>query len=349
MHPSLTVPPGLALPLPSGIFEILLLVTFAAHLLVMNVALGGTLLLFLAPGADRGAAVALGKRLPTTVAITVNLGIPPLLFATVLYGRYLYTAAVLSAAVWLSLFLVVMIAYALLYRAQPRLAEKGATAIVVLAACLLLVASFILVNVSTLSVRPEAWKAYFDHPGGTIINFGDPTFFPRWLHFVTASLAVAGLFLALVSRKAAAAGDAGAAARMRSGLWWFTRATMVQFALGLWFLFALPGGVLRRFMGGSGLDTLALLLAVVLAVFALLAGLKAKIGRTVGFVVATVCAMTVVRELARRAYLAPDFSPASLPVLAQWGPFVMFAASFVVCAGIVVWMVSAYRRQAGRG
>lgn len=349
MHPSLAAPPGLALPSPWGIFEILLLVTFAAHLLVMNVALGGTLLLFFAPGPDRGAAVALGKNLPTAVAITVNLGIPPLLFATVLYGHFLYTAAVLSASVWLSLFLVVMVAYALLYRAQPRLAAKGSNAIVALAACLLLAASLILVNVSTLSQRPDVWKAYFDHPGGTIINLTDPTFIPRWLHFVTASLAVAGLFLALTGRKAAGRGDQAASWRLRTGLTWFTRGTMVQFAVGVWFLLALPQAVMLRFLGASGLATFTLLFGIALGAASLWAGLKEKVVATVWLTATTVLVMICVRELVRRAYLAPDFNPAMLPTLTQWGPFFMFAASAVFSGGVIVWMVAAYRRQAGRG
>lgn len=349
MHPSLVAPPGLALPAPWGLFELLLLVTFAAHLLVMNVALGGSLLLVFAPGPDRGAAVALGKRLPTAVAITVNLGIAPLLFASVLYGRYLYTAAVLSAAVWLSLFMVVMIAYALLYRVQPRLAEAGSRLLSGSAACLLLVASLILVNVSTLSVRPDAWKAYFDSPGGAILNLSDPTFFPRWLHFVTASLAVAGLFLAVVNRKAAARGEAAAMTRLRTGMAWFTRATMTQLVLGLWFLAAMPLAVRSRFLGGSGLFTVVLLLGIVLGLGALWAGFKQKVGIASGLVVATVVTMVGIRELARQAFLAPEFSPAALPVQGQYGPFVMFLISLGVVTAATVWCVAAYRRQAGRG
>lgn len=348
MHPTVSLAPGLALPAPWGLFEPLLLVTFGAHLLAVNVALGGSLIALLSPGPDRGAAVDLGRRLPTSVAIAVNLAIAPLLFASVLYGQYLYSAAVLTAVTWLSLFMVVMIAYALLYYAQPRMARSAARPVVFVAACLLLAASAILVNVSTLAVRPAAWMAYFDNPGGTILNVGDPTFFPRWLHFVTASLAVAGLFLALVNGRAAAGGETGAVARRALGLAWFSRATMVQFFLGLWFLLALPGAVRGVFLGGSFWGTVVLLAGVALAVLALRQSQKGAAGPAAGSVLAAIACMIVVRELARQAYLAPAYSPADLPLRVQYGPFLMFAGAALGTAAAIVWMVGSYRRQAGR-
>jgi hypothetical protein len=351
MHPSLLILAGSALPAPWGLFELLLCVTFTAHLLVMNVALGGTLLALLSPGQGRGVVGDLAKRLPTSVAITVNLGVPPLLFASVLYGQYLYTAAILTAVTWLSLFVVVMAAYALLYLLQSRATGSGAgngSLPLALAALLLLAASVILVNVSTLSLRPESWKAYFEHPGGTIINWEDPTLLPRWLHFVVASLAVGGLFVALTNRKAAGRGDAAAKDRVRLGLAWFNRATLAQVVVGLWFLFALPEDVGLLFLGGEPFYTAALLIGVALAGASLVQGFKGAIGRATLFIVATVLVMVVVRELARRAFLAPYFLPEFLPVLPQYGPFVMFLGSFLVVSGIIAWVVVAYRRTAGR-
>ena len=348
MHPSLPIPAGSALPAPWGLFELLLLVTFAAHLLVMNVALGGTLLALFTPGRNRGAARFLAGRLPTSVAVTVNLGVPPLLFASVLYGQYLYTAAILSAVTWLSLCMVVMVAYALLYVFQPRAAAPGSGLLAALAAVLLLAASLILVNVATLSLRPEAWMAYFDQPGGTILNGGDRTFLPRWLHFVTASLAVGGLFLALANRRAARDGDAGAGARLGLGLGWFVWATLAQAAVGLWFLFSLPENIRLLFLGGDGLHTAVLVAGVGLAGASLVQALRGAPGRTAVFAVATVLAMVILRDLVRRACLAPYFLPESLPVVPQYGPFFMFLGSFLASGAAIVWVVRAYNRPAGR-
>ncbi|MHC1790178.1 hypothetical protein [Solidesulfovibrio sp.] len=344
----LSVPPGMAVTGPLGLYELLLWITFAAHLLVVNAALGGTLLALFAPGPARAAAATLAGKLPTSVAVAVNLGVPPLLFASVLYGQYLYTAAILSAVPWLSLFLVVMIAYALLYLFQPRAARPGAGLIAASAAALLLLASLILVNVSVLSLRPDVWKAYFDQPGGTVLAMGDPTFLPRWLHFVTASLAVGGLSLALYSRKAARS-EAGAAARVRLGLRWFLLATLAQIPVGLWFLLSLPVGIMERFFGGHGPLTLAFMLGLGLAAASLFSAARGRVGRTAFFTAATVVCMVIVRDLVRQAYLAPVFTIESLPVAVQVGPIVLFLVSFAVTAAAVVWAVASYRRAAKKG
>lgn len=344
----LSILPGMAVTGPLGLFELLLWVTLAAHLLVVNAALGGALLALFAPGPDRDAAATLAKGLPTSVAIGVNFAIPPLLFASVLYGQYLYTAAILSAVPWLSLFLAVMIAYALLYLFQPRAARPGAGLLVAAAATLLLLASLILVNVSVLSLRPDLWQVSAGQPGGTTLAIGDATFVPRWLHFVTASLAVGGLYLALASRKAAGS-EAGAAVRVRLGLRWFTLATLAQIPIGLWFLLSLPRGVMERFFGGHPTATLAFMLGLGLAAASLLSARRGQVGRTAVFIAATVVCMVVVRDQARQAYLAPVFTIESLPVAVQVGPIVLFLASFAVTAAAVVWAVASYRRAAMKG
>jgi hypothetical protein len=349
MPPSLSFPAGLALPAPWGVFEVLLLATFAAHLLVMNVALGGSLLAFFTAAARRPAAGTLAGPLPATVAVAVNLGIPPLLFASVLYGQYLYAAAILSAAAWVAFFMLIMAAYALLYRFQSRFTTTAGPVLAGLAALLLLGASLVMTDIATLMIRPEAWKASLGQPAGLFLNLSDPTFLPRWLHFVLASLAVAGLFVALVKSRAAGRGEAAARETMRLGLFWFTRASLAQFVVGGWFLFALPEEVRHLFLAGNASATAVLAVGLVLAILAVIHGLRGAPGRASVYTVATVCFMVAVRDLVRRACLAPHFLPEALPVAPQYGPFVMFLASFLAVSGIVVWLVAAHRRAAGRG
>jgi hypothetical protein len=346
MPPVLTLAPGEAIPGPWGLFEALLVVTFAAHILVVNVALGGTLLALFAPGTGRGTAVGLAKRLPGTVAVAVNLGVPPLLFASVLYGRFLYSAAIVSAVPWLSLFMVVMIAYALLYVYQPRAGLAGAGWLAAVSALLLVAASLILVNVSTLAVRPDLWQGYFAAPHGTVTALADPTFLPRWLHFLAASLAVGGLFTALFPRKP---GDREASARARTGLRWFGYATLAQIPIGLWYLLSLPQTVMERFFGQHSGGSLAFLGALGLAAAALVSAWRGRPGRAALFTVLTVACMAVVRAVARLGYLSPQFDPAALPVDFQIGPLLLFTGSVAAVAVGVVWCVTSYRRTAGRG
>ena len=348
MSQVLTFLPGTAITGPPGLFEMLLVAAFAAHLLVVNAALGGALIALFAPGPGRATAVALAKSLPIAVAVAVNLAIPPLLFASVLYGQYLYTAAILSAVPWLALFMVVMIAYALLYVFQARASRPGSGWIAGGAAALLLVASLTLVNVSLLAIRPDLWPGASAQDGGMALAVGDLTFLPRWLHFVVASLAVGGLSLALYSRKAARS-EAAAAGRARLGLRWFVVATLVQIPVGLWFLLSLPRPIMERFFGGHPLTTIAFMLGLGLAAAALLSAVRGRAGRAAFFAAAAVGGMAVVREQVRQASLAPQFSLDALPVATQVGPIVMFLACLAAVAVAAIWAISSYRRAGQRG
>ncbi|MDQ7831140.1 MAG: hypothetical protein RDU30_05375 [Desulfovibrionaceae bacterium] len=349
MDPASLAPPLVTIPAPWGIFEALLLVTFTAHLLFMNVVLGGAVIAFFSNGRRHSPTYGLSKTLPTTLALTVNLGVPPLLFLSVLFGGYLYVASVLSAIYWLAVAAIAMAAYYLLYIFNYGM-KKGVsrTPALALAAVLLLCVSFIMSNIMGLLQRPEAWTAYFDTPGGVILNLADPTFFPRWLHFVTASLAVGGLFIALVNAKAAARHEAAAKSKMALGLSWFNRATMVQIALGLWFLLALPTDVMLLFMGKSGLHTTVFLAGLTAVAAALAFGLRGQPMRAALSVVATVGLMVGMRDLVRTAYLAPYFHPEKLIVAPQYGPLAVFLVCLAVVAGLAWYMVSLYVRAKGR-
>ncbi|NDY56367.1 hypothetical protein G3N56_06370 [Desulfovibrio sulfodismutans] len=349
MDPASLAPPLVTIPAPWGIFEALLLLTFTAHLLFMNVILGGTFIALASNGRRRSPTPSLARTLPTVLALTVNLGVPPLLFVSVLLGGYLYTAAVLSAVSWLAVPALAMAAYYLLYIFSYGM-KKGVTRTpaLALAAVLLLGVSFIMTNIMSLLQRPEAWMAYFATPGGTILNLGDPTFFPRWLHFVTASLAVGGLFIAVKNAPAAARHEVAAKARMSLGLAWFNRATMVQIALGVWFLLALPTEVMLLFMGKSGLHTTVFLAGLLAVAAALAFGLRGQPMRAALAVVATAALMAGMRDLVRTAYLAPYVHPDRLAVSPQYGPLAVFLLCLLAVIGLSWYMATLYRRSQGR-
>src|SRR5262245_50672909 len=104
------------LPAPVWLLKLLLVVTFALHLVPMNLALGGGMVAVWSSlrargraGADaaeadshRALAAGLAKLLPVATAFTITLGIAPLLFLQVLYGQLFYTSSVLMAWSWLA-------------------------------------------------------------------------------------------------------------------------------------------------------------------------------------------------------------------------------------------------------
>jgi hypothetical protein len=75
----------------------------------------------------RTVTAAIAKRLPVVMTYVINLGVPPLLFAQVLYGRALYTSSVLIGAWWIGVIGLLMATYWLLYRFVARV-ENGRTA-----------------------------------------------------------------------------------------------------------------------------------------------------------------------------------------------------------------------------
>ena len=58
----------------------------------------------------------MARRLTVVMTFVINLGVPPLLFAQVLYGRALYTSSVLIGVYWISIVAILMLTYWLLYR-----------------------------------------------------------------------------------------------------------------------------------------------------------------------------------------------------------------------------------------
>ena len=99
-------PDPVGLPAPAWLLQVLLLLTFVLHLLAMNFLVGGVVFMglafrrgkkspFFATLGDR-----LSKALPPTMAMTITLGIAPLLFLQVLYGQAYYTTSALIAWLW---------------------------------------------------------------------------------------------------------------------------------------------------------------------------------------------------------------------------------------------------------
>ena len=133
----------------------------------------------------------------------INFGVPPLLFAQVLYGRAIYTSSILIGAAWISVIGLLMVVYSLLYviaaRAQRGRPGGGFRCRGVRSGGLI---ALIYSSNMTLMIRPQAWvEMYRSNPLGLRLNLGDPTVWPRWLFMVTGGVCTCGaglMFLGLV-------------------------------------------------------------------------------------------------------------------------------------------------------
>jgi hypothetical protein len=348
----LPTPDPLGYPLPTPLLQGLAYLTLTLHLLAMSFTLGSLALLLWsklrrAPGHD-AAARFLGSSLPLGFSYLVTLGIPPLLFLQVVYGQLFYSSSVLIGAFWILVIPLLITAYGLLYlhkmtrETRPRL--QGIALLAAFAAMLSI--GFIYVNNLTLSMAPERWMAHYAaHPDGAALNLGEPTLAPRFLAFMLPSLAVAGLGLVLAGAVVARLGRAEAGQGMRR---YGARAHVVGRVLmagaGAWLLAALPERV-RAYVLGGGLPTLLLAAGLGLALVATAAALLAARRGSTALAVAAAVAMALelgslvaLRDGVRLELLAERFRLAEVPIDAQWGMFVAFAAILVVGLAFLVGM-----------
>jgi len=192
----------LPLPAPVWLLKSLHDLTLALHFGALHMLLGGLVLAFVwnLTGRLRGNAEARSaselvvRKLPIVMTYVINLGVPPLLFAQVLYGQALYTSSALMAGWWFSAVFLIMGAYAVLYR-MGHLAERGKA---FWPWSLVAIPVFVLVGRlfsgnMTLMLRPEAWNAiYTANPHGTSLP-SDPTTWPRVALVLLSSVALGAL------------------------------------------------------------------------------------------------------------------------------------------------------------
>ncbi len=342
------IPLADAIPNHWGWFYLLLMVTFLLHLILMNFLLGGSLLVFterlrgLKPGPD-------SKSYPTLVALTVNLGVPPLLFVQVLFGHYFYASSVMMAGYWISIVPILILAYYAAYMAQSKPEKYGP--LVLLSSGVntvgLLIVAFLFVNNMTMMIQPSQWTAWFDTPNGSILNLGDAMLWPRYFHMVIGAVAVAGLGRA-VFYKIRKSEPELQSKRIEAGLKAFGYASIVQMLVGLWFLMALEEKVMMLFMGRSGLHTFLLVLGIALGIGLIITALKNKLWLSVGLLGATMVLMMLLRDLVRAAYMGDAYAYADLPVRSEVSPLALFLLTFIAGVALLYYMVRRVWRQLGK-
>lgn len=356
-------PDGLPLAAPAVLFRGLLLLTSVLHLLAMNLLLGGAIVAVVAQvlsrrpgGAAYGRLAALVvSLLPTTVAAAVTLGVAPLLFLQALYGRLFFVSSILLGWWWLALVPVLILAYYGTYIAAAR-AHAGVRLPVTIALLLLAVSGLFTLNMSLMLWPEQFLSRYFADPGGWHLDVADAAVPARWLHFVAAAVAVAGLAVAGLGHIKRRQDEQLALVATRLGARVFAGATLANMAIGLTWFGLLPSGVARRFLGGdvaaSVLFAVAIVSALVLAWRAIeVASSRTPAGREIGILVALtgmqVVLMVLVRDqirsatLARIEYTLPNASP-------QWGVIAIFVVLLLAGAGTIGWMLKVYATAGAR-
>ncbi len=346
---------------PPALFHGLLLLTSVLHLVSMNLLVGGAILALIARlRGSRGNVAqaelsrAIEKVLPTLIASTVSLGVAPLLFVQVLYGRIFFVSSILIGWWWLAVIGLVLVAYSAAYMLAMR--RRSSLLVAALVPILLLIVGGILVTNMSLMLWPEQFLArYFADPAGAHLDYADWTFVPRWLHFMTAAIAVASLGLLVWGWARRRADSVFSAVAVRTGTAGFAFATGANVLFGLMWFGLLPRAVVFRFLGDDTVATALFAIAVVLALgtvtVSMLLAWTARpspgmVATAVATVAATVICMSLVRDQLRAAtlervgYTYPRAEP-------QWFVIVLFAVFLVLALGIIGWMIRAYASAPG--
>ncbi len=342
------------LPAPYWVFEVLLLVTFYLHILAMNFMLGGAVLSLVSKLFPIKRRIGnrmfsdIARKLPVLLPAVITLGVAPLLFVQVLYGQFFYTSSIVIAWPWLLLLVLLASAYYGFYFVSYRKEQypRGAGLVLLLSIVCIFIIGFLLTNNITLSQTPARWGAkYFADPGGWNLNLSEPTLIPRYLHFMTAAVAVGGILLILMAWARWKKDPEYARDIFHLGGKTFMYATMAEFAVGAWFLMALPRPISSLLMGGNLLATTLLVIGVGGAIAAIILMSKALRDQNIrlagysslGIMSVVILSMIGIREMVLLAYLKPYFHPEHFAVKTQWSVFPLFLVLFI--AGVILWFV----------
>jgi hypothetical protein len=350
------------LPAPIWLIKLLHIVTLALHFVAVEMLLGGLLLavllsLFRSSPNSLTAARALARRLTVVMTFVINLAVPPLLFAQVLYGRALYTSSVLIGLYWISIIGLLMLTYWLLYRFTARLEAGRSAWWVGLSAWLLagFIARLLSTNM-TLMLRPEVWRPMYSASAmGAYLPTGDPTLEPRWLLMMAGGLFIGGLWLVYLAGRATFTAQEK---RFLAGVGGKVAATfgLVYLAAGFWAASVQPeivkaglaGDPLYKFAGFAGYSWLALVaVAVLLAAIAGFGKVTAGWFGWVGAVLALLVELTLVvyrdgvRDL---TLLSKGYNVWDRVVVTNWWVVGLFLVLFVAGLGVIGWLISVVAR-----
>lgn len=288
----------------------------------------------------------LARRLPTLMTYVINLGVPPLLFAQVLYGRAIYTSSVLIAASWISVIAMLLVAYRLLYIIPDRLQAGKSAFLASLVAFLMVIGIGRIYSLNmTLMLRPEVWQSmYAASDQGIAPVPADPTITYRWLFVMFGGVIFGGAWMLLLANMK----------HLESNVVEKLRKTGVGFVVAgaipqLFFAYQT-----RAAQDAKTLETLAsypiamtggyIYLLTTLAVAGLTLAMfkKASLGLAIANVVAgflQVTGMTLYRDGIRDAVLAQKgFSVFERTEVSNWSVIAIFLVLFVIGLALVFWL-----------
>ena len=332
------------LPFFPIVFQFLMVLTFALHIIMINLVVGGISLSIWektqnTPHSHR-LAKALAKMVTISLSIAIVLGVAPLLFVQTIYDPFWYTATTMSA-IWAMLFLVAVAAafYAAytFYLGKDGARNPNTTFALSSYICLIALAiSGIIIHMITMEqTMPEHWKTWVVSPWSGMDTSGFIFRGIEWgrlMHFILPSFAVTGVFLMLYSWYFQPRGDypkeyldyvAEKGAKMAlwftalsigAGFWWAgTIPSHLHFLSSPFFIIgAIAGLVLMGFLANAAMNPIKNSIPVAVAMFV------------------AIFLMCYTREGLRMAYTgAVGYSIFNYKLNISWSSTLLFFATFI--------------------
>jgi hypothetical protein len=341
----------LGAPFYPRVFQLLLLITWAIHILFVTMALGSSVISIYGfiKGGDYQTRLArsAAKLTPSAVGLGIVSGIAPLLFVQVIYDPIWYASNAL-AGFWSVAFVFVVIGgYSLAYLFYMKGSPDGRLLwSAVGSAALLAFAGWIMHVLSAVSIRPEEWTSWYA-PGGEVDTSGlsfHAYQLPRLTFLLVLqaalSLAVAGLVYTWYQAKRPEADMdylqwvANMARRLAMGtaVGFLLIGVMWSLTEGMTFDVALPMLVGSALVGGGLLALFGTMSEPVTS------GLRAAFGWLGALIV-----VAVMREVVRTSALSAfDYSVGDYPYIVNWGSVALFGVTTVVGVSAVVYLLMVF-------
>lgn len=327
------------------VFQLLLVLTFALHIIFVNLAVGGIAISlyehFKGGANNRKLSQTMAKMATVSLSSAIVLGVAPLLFVQVIYDPFWYSSNLLSAW-WALAFLLFItlgfLAHYVFYLKRHK--NPGGYGIFgFLALFFVLGAGVVMSALSIQALVPGAWLDWYT-ANGTLATTGTTLYkfeLGRFVHFIIPAFINIGIFMMLYSWYFRPRSDVDGAYLDwvgRAGVKVAKIAAMIEVVVGCWWLMEIPSelGFLHNHWLWLG-SLLGLLLmfglmkaekdpdrfAVPMALFSFIA----------------VFGMCATREVLRMVYVgAFKYSIYDYPVNIDWGSTALFLGTFVM--GLIV-------------
>jgi len=335
----------MGIPFFPWLFQVLMVLTFALHILMVNLVVGGIGLAVYYHGKGGN----YGKRWSKTLArcstinlsIAIVLGVAPLLFIQVIYDPFWYTANAISAWWAMAFLLVITLGFLSLYVFYLKRSKNpaGFGFFGIFSLVMIVFAGVIMSMFAMQQLLPGKWLSWYVVNGSLqTLGSGFHAFsLGRFIHFIVPSFINIGIFMMLYAwyfRPRADFDQKYLNWVGSSGVRLAKIAAMIQVVIGLWWLFTVP---MNLTFYANPVFLLGAVLGVLVMVM-LMVGQKNpdRYAVTMGILsLVAVLGMSAAREVLRMSYLGQfDYSIYAYSVHLDVGSTALFLVTFVM--GLVV-------------